>query len=169
MNINNKILIINTGGTFNKYYDPIAGELQVSQNNNFLEDITQKAKLSNIKIEGILYKDSLQINDKHREVLIQYIHKSSFEKIIVVHGTDTIDKSAKALDEVFGAYKTIVLTGAMEPYSIQSVEAVANLMMGYGYLLNTDKKGVFLSMHGMVEPYNKIYKNKELGIFECQS
>lgn len=163
---NNKILILNTGGTFNKYYDQIKGKLEVSQKNNFIEDILFHSKIKNITLEGLLYKDSLEIDDSDRNSLNEYIKNSSFEKIIVIHGTDTMDKSAQVIAQNI-KNKIVVFTGAMEPYSISSVEAVANLMQAYGYLLGTQKKGVFISMHGMVEEYQKIKKNKELGIFEC--
>jgi L-asparaginase len=168
MILNNEILILNTGGTFNKYYDPIAGALKVSKKNNFIKDILEKSKLTNIALEGILYKDSLEINDKDRELLKEYIHKLQYNKVIVIHGTDTMDKSAEFIAKNI-QNKTIVFTGAMKPYSIQNVEAVANLMTAYGYLLNAQDSGVFISMHGMVEEYQKLKKNRELGIFECQN
>jgi L-asparaginase len=67
--------------------------------------------------------------------------------------------ASKSLD------KMIVLTGAMIPFSIEKSEAVANLSLAiykayYGY-----EKGVFIAMHGLVAPYNKIYKDKKRGLF----
>lgn len=163
-----KIFILNTGGTFNKIYDPVNGKLIVEENNNFLNEIIQKGKISHYLLEGILYKDSLDFTQKDREILKQAIEKSGLSKILIIHGTDTIDQSAEFIAQHIQD-KQIVFTGAMIPYSIQSVEAVANLMMGYGYLLASQQNGVFISMHGAVKPYNLIKKNKELGIFECHN
>lgn len=168
MVLNNKILILNTGGTFNKYYEPISGNLKVSQENNFINDIFTRAKNSNITIDGLLFKDSLEIDDNDRKLLVEYIQNSSYDKIIIVHGTDTMDQSADFIAKNIQD-KMIVLTGAMKPYSIESVEAVSNLMVGYGYLLNLQENGTYIAMHGMVQEYQKIRKNRELGIFECQN
>jgi len=166
MKINNEILILNTGGTFNKYYDPIKGELKVNQNNNFIEDIIIKSKIDSVQIEGILYKDSLELDDDDRTYLKEYILKTKYKKIIVIHGTDTMDQSAKVISQ-FVQDKMVVFTGAMKPFTIESVEAVSNLMSAYGYLSNTFKAGVFISMHGMIKEHHLIKKNKELGVFEC--
>lgn len=162
-----KILILNTGGTFNKVYNPLAATLDVAQNNKIIKNIIELSKIKNIKIEGILFKDSLEITTKNRETLAKYIKNSEFKKIIIVHGTDTIDQTAKYLDQYIKD-KTIILTAAMKPYSIEKVEATANLMIAYGNILQKTKKGIFISMHGMVKKYNKIKKNRTLGIFECQ-
>jgi len=167
MNNKEKILILNTGGTFNKVYNPITGTLDIEKNNNSIENIVQLSKIKDIKIDGILFKDSLQITTKDRETLVEYIKNSKFKKIIIVHGTDTIDKTAKFLDRYIKD-KTIILTAAMKPYSIEKVEATANLMIGYGNLLEKKRKGIFISIHGMVKKYNKIKKNRTLGVFECQ-
>ena len=161
-----KILILNLGGTFNKVYNPISGELDVPKNNSALEDIFKKAKISHIKIKGLIYKDSLDIDEDDRLELLRYIQNSSFDKILIIHGTDTMDKSA---DTLFKALKekTVVLTGAMIPYSIDPVEAASNLMLCYGFLQNSEKKGVFIGMHGFVKEHDKIKKNKQKGVFEC--
>lgn len=65
--------------------------------------------------------------------------------------------------------KTIVLTGAMHPFSIEPVEATANFMTGYGYLLACNQNGIYIAMHGMVKNHLEIKKNRQKGIFECQN
>ena len=62
--MNNTILILNTGGTFNKIYNPIKGELEILSNNNLLNKIIENSFKNNldIKVEGIIYKDSLDIS-----------------------------------------------------------------------------------------------------------
>lgn len=167
MKNNQNILVINTGGTFNKQYDEISGELMIKKNNDFLQEIMKKAKVKDVEIKGLLYKDSLEMTDEDRKLLLKLIQQTKNKKIVIVHGTDTMDKTAEFLAKNVSD-KQIVLTGAMVPYSIKKVEAVANLMMGYGYLISNETKGVFISMHGLVKQYTKIKKNKKLGIFECQ-
>lgn len=167
MKNNNKVLILNTGGTFNKVYDQVKGELFVPQNNEAVENILEKSKIKTVKVEGLIYKDSLEITNNDRKLLAEYIKRSIYKKILIIHGTDTMDKTAAYLSKHINN-KTIVITGAMEPYSIDPVEAVSNLMSGYGFLQNCKKNNIYISMHGFVKKHNKIKKNRKHGVFECQ-
>ena len=167
MNKNNKILILNSGGTFNKIYNQLNGQLEIQQNNQNIKQILESSKISDCKVDSILYKDSLDINSKDRAKIINYIQKSNFKKIIIIHGTDTINKTAKLIKKkIFD--KTIVLTGAMLPFSINPIEATANLIGAYSFIKYKNKKDIYISMHGNTKKYNKIKKNRTLGIFECQ-
>ena len=167
MSSKTKILILNTGGTFNKVYDELTGKLIVPKNNNAIKIILSKSKISDIKIKGMIYKDSLDINNKDKKELKKYIEKSNYDKIIIVHGTDTINKTASYLSKYI-KNKRIILTGAMKPFSIEQIEATSNLMSAFGFLLHSNKNNIYICMHGLIKKYNKIKKNKELGIFECQ-
>jgi L-asparaginase len=162
-------IIINTGGTFNKVYNSSNGELDVPLDNKAIENIFKNVcRKNNIpKIKGIIYKDSLEIDDKDRKSLLSLIESLSENKILIVHGTDTIDITAKFLASNI-TNKKIVLTGAMIPFSIDKTEAVGNLMQGYGFLQSNIENGVFISMNGFVRPYEQIKKNKNKGVFECQ-
>jgi len=163
----NKILILNTGGTFSKIYNPLNGTLEINKENIAINEILNNSKIYDIRVEGIIYKDSLEITKKDRKLLVKYIKKSKYEKIILIHGTDTIDKTTLYLSKKIED-KEIVVTGAMIPFSINTVEATSNFMMAYGFLLNNKKNNIYISMHGMVKKYNKIKKNRNLGIFECK-
>lgn len=160
------ITIINTGGTFNKIYNPLNGKLEIYEKNSAIRQILVSSKIKDIKLDGLIYKDSLDITNEDRDKLINYINNSKYNKILIVHGTDTMNDTALYLANKI-KNKQIVLTGAMVPFSIDTVEATSNLMMGYGFLKNCTKNNVYISMHGFVKKYNKIRKNRELGIFEC--
>lgn len=159
-----KILIINTGGTFNKVYNPLNGNLEIEASGKAIKSIAN-AWLSKLKILNIIAKDSLDMTRKDRETILKEIQKAKANNIIVVHGTDTMDKTAKYLDEA-NLNKKIILTGAMVPYSINPIEATANLSSAYGYLQNVKEKGVFIAMNGAIKDYKKVVKNKEKGYFE---
>ena len=161
-----EILIINTGGTFNKIYDPIKGELIVPHSNIAIEQILKRlpAFYNRVAIKGIIYKDSLDMDDRDRKTLFKTIIEAKTDYIIVVHGTDTMDISAKYIAEQV-KNKTIVFTGAMVPFSIDKVEATANLSSAL-IALDFIDKGVYISMQGYLLPYNKIYKDKTKGIFK---
>jgi L-asparaginase len=159
----NHILIINTGGTFNKIYDPLSGKLKVDKHANALEDIMQKW-MSPLRVINIIGKDSLEMSSHDRLELLATIHQAEEEKIIVVHGTDTMHVTAEYLADA-DLKKQIILTGAMVPYSIDPVEATANFASAFGILHSPMESGIYISMHGFVLPHDTIYKDRNSGRF----
>ncbi|WP_457607652.1 asparaginase domain-containing protein [Nitratifractor sp.] len=159
------ILVLSTGGTFNKHYNPLTGELEVDGGHRALEDLSRRW-LTPIRYREIIGKDSLEMTDSDREELLQTIRESKEERILVIHGTDTIDLSARYLAERQEEEKRILLTGAMIPYSIDPVEATANFALAAGFLLAESHPGVYLAMHGQVGPWQTLVKNRERGIFQ---
>ena len=158
------IEIINTGGTFNKRYNPISGILEVPTDFLAVEDILKKSLYQKeFKITQIISKDSLEFNKKDRKLLLKTIYNSKSNKIIVIHGTDTMKKSAKFISK-FIKNKVVVFTGAMKPYEIEKIEAISNLMQGIGFIQNS-KNGVFISMHGIINKWDRVEKNYNKGIF----
>jgi len=165
----NNITILNTGGTFNKIYDPIIGKLIVPKHNKSIKIILNNFIKSNKKpkIKGLIFKDSLEFTTKDRDKIIKRISKSKSNKIIIIHGTDTIDLTAKHIQKRINN-KIIILTGAMQPFSIEPIEATANLCSAYGYIQSCNKNGIYISMNGQIQPYNKIKKDRIAGVFKCQ-
>ncbi|XQC05792.1 asparaginase domain-containing protein [Arcobacter cryaerophilus gv. pseudocryaerophilus] len=162
--IKSKITVINTGGTFNKRYNPISGELEVPKDSLALDEIINYCYSIDFEVLNIISKDSLEMNDDDRELIVKTIQDSKNQNIIIVHGTDTIDLTAKYLDEKIKD-KTIVLTGAMLPISINKVEATLNFSQAIGFLNSNCENGIYISMHGSVKNYKKLIKNRELGKF----
>lgn len=155
--------IVNTGGTFNKVYDPIRGALVVAQDNEAVLAILQAMRLS-VPVDGLIYKDSLEMDESDRAKLCDYIAALQEDAIVVVHGTDTMDKSAAYVAKRLKD-KCIVFTGAMVPFSIDKAEASANLALAMAKVQLAKEPGVFIAMHGLVAPYDRIYKDKQKGIF----
>lgn len=157
------MLILNTGGTFNKRYDPISGELFVPHDNHAIETILGSLVIP-MEVEGIIYKDSLDMDDEDRSLLSDTIVQSDEKIIIVVHGTDTMELSADVLAQL-ELQKTVVFTGAMVPFQINPLEATANLSMAIGFALRSCS-GVYIAMQGICGQYNHVQKNRECGKFE---
>ena len=158
-----KVLIINTGGTFNKVYNPINGQLEIDTKGNALRSITSKW-LCEIEIIDIIGKDSLDMSNHDRLELLATISRSDFHHIIVVHGTDTMDITAEYLNDG-DLEKCIMLTGAIVPYSLDPVEATANLCSAYGYMNAIDKEGIYIAMNGVIDSYDKVRKDRSKGKF----
>ena len=160
-----KILILNTGGTFNKRYNPLKGELEVPKDSLAVEAILQYCYNTSYELVTLIHKDSLEMNEEDRLLMVNIIKKSHCNKVVIVHGTDTIDVTATFL-ALHIKDKVINLTGAMVPFSIDTVEATANFMLALGDVSAREKAGVNICMHGVVASHGSIYKNRQKGIFE---
>ena len=158
-----KILILNTGGTFNKIYNPTNGLLEIDNSSPALKDISSKW-LCDFEIKNILGKDSLEMTEKDRLELLNTIKQSEHTHIIVIHGTDTMHLSTACLADA-KLEKIVVFTGAMVPYSIDPVEATANLASAYGYVQALEKDGVYIAMNAVLSSYDKVKKDRKQGKF----
>jgi len=157
-------LILNSGGTFNKRYNEISGELEVPYDNYALEKILDSLEIK-YDLAGVVYKDSLDMDMEDRKMLVRIIMESKDDTFIIVHGTDTMHITAEFLAEIFDDRK-IVLTGAMKPFEIDGVESSLNLGISIGFLSANVENGVYICMNGFVKEYKNIVKNRDLGKFE---
>jgi L-asparaginase len=162
-----KILIINTGGTFNKQYNPIKGSLEVLQDNTILDKLMKKW-LCEFEVLHIIGKDSLDMTTQDRMELLATINMSEYDDFIVIHGTDTMELTAEYIADA-EVEKRIVFTGAMVPYSIDTTEATANLASAIGYLQRQDNDGVYIAMNGVFGTYNQVTKDRKEGKFIYRS
>lgn len=158
------MLILNCGGTFNKRYNPINGELEVPFDNEAIEKILQSSHAV-YNVAGVLYKDSLDMDANDRKMLARIIAESNEDTFVLVHGTDTMDQTAEFFSEIFSD-KKIVLTGAMRPFEIDPIEASLNLGMACGFAKEMIKSGVYICMSGHIALWNEIKKNRTSGRFE---
>jgi len=88
------MLILNSGGTFNKRYNEYTGELEVPYDNYAIEMIMDSISLKD-QLAGVVYKDSLGMTSDDRKMLANIIMESSEKKFLIIHGTDTMDKTAE--------------------------------------------------------------------------
>ena len=89
--------IIATGGTFDKHYDALTGELTFASSH--LPDIIKRCRLTVpvTVIEELPLLDSLDMQDVDRERVLASCLKSEERAIVVVHGTDTMSNTAALL------------------------------------------------------------------------
>ena len=159
-----KITVLNTGGTFNKRYNPLTGNLDVPADSIALNKIVMNCHNVKFDIKNIISKDSLDFTQEDRETILKEIQNSSSEKIIIIHGTDTVDLTAKFIEDKIQG-KKVVFTGAMIPMSIDEVEATMNFSQAIGFLNAPIKDGIYLSMHGSVIEHSKLKKDRSVGQF----
>ncbi len=159
-----KVTVINTGGTFNKRYNPIKGQLEVPSDNIALNKIIAACYNIEFEIKNIVSKDSLDMTDEDRVEICEAIKNSTNDKIIIIHGTDTVHLTSAVIKEQISD-KKIVFTGAMVPMSIEEVEATMNFSLALGFLSATVENGTYIAMHGVVVDSSKLVKNRQLGQF----
>lgn len=109
--------------------------------------------------------DSLEMNQAHRNQLAEKIAATPEDRIVVIHGTDTMVESAKTVMLRCRSTQVILFTGAMVPASQADSDALFNLGMASAaaQILNP---GVYIAMSGRVFSADKTRKNRELGLFE---
>lgn len=157
------IRIIITGGTFDKQYDELRGELTFRTSH--LPEILERVRLSvPVELEINQLVDSLEMSERDRESIADSCAASAERGIVITHGTDTMCETAatigpRALDRV------VVLTGAMVPYAFTGSDAVFNLGCAIA-AVQTLPTGVYIAMNGRVFTWDNVRKNRERGVFE---
>ena len=157
------IRIFVTGGTFDKEYNELNGELYFK--NTHLQDLLElgRNKVS-VVITTLMLIDSLEMTEKDREAILQQCIDCSENKIIITHGTDTMTETAKVLAKNIGN-KSIVLTGAMIPIKFGSSDGLFNLGGALAFV-QTLPAGVYVAMNGHYFNWDNVQKNKLTGRFE---
>jgi L-asparaginase len=159
----NTIRILITGGTIDKEYDPLRGELTFSKSHlsNMLNQVRCRVRFI---LEEIMLKDSLEMRGEDREEILKRCTACSENKVVVTHGTDTMVETAKFLGKNLKS-KTVVLVGAMIPYAFGASDALFNLGCAFS-AAQTLPPGVYITMNGKIFSWNNVRKNRESGEFE---
>lgn len=158
-----KIRIFVTGGTFDKEYNELDGSL-------FFKDshLHEMLKLGRcrvpVDVRTLMMIDSLEMTDSDRDLIAQNCIKTPDDKIVITHGTDTMAETARVLAEKV-TNKTIVLVGAMVPYTFGSSDGLFNLGSALAFV-QTLPSGVYIAMNGRCFTWDNVRKNRKIGEFE---
>jgi len=155
--------IIVTGGTFDKRYDAIKGELTFSETH--LPALLEQARVRlPLAVDIRLLIDSLQMTGAHRQEVLAACRESAEGSIVVVHGTDTMVETAQVVGRA-ALGKTVVFTGAMVPYSVQGSDAAFNLGFALAASL-TLPAGAYVAMNARIFAWDDVMKDKAEGTFK---
>lgn len=158
-----QIRILATGGTFDKEYNELTGELFFKETHT--GDMLRLGRSHlDVSLETLMMIDSLQMTDDDRQLIRRRCREVPEERIVITHGTDTMEQTAAVLAGGL-MEKTIVLTGAMVPYTFGSSDGMFNLGTALAFV-QTLAPGVYVAMNGRYFPWNAVRKNREKGIFE---
>lgn len=160
------IRIVITGGTFDKQYDEIKGELTFRSTH--LPEILKQVRCTvPTRLDLNQLKDSLDMSDESRRQILTACSGASESMIVITHGTDTMCETARMIGEV-GLEKTIVLTGAMVPYMVTGSDAIFNLGCAIA-AVQVLEHGVYIAMNGRTFGWQNVRKDREHGFFVEES
>ena len=158
-----KIHILTTGGTIDKFYFDAKDSFQVGE-----PQIGQLLREAHVTVEyeirALLHKDSLELTDEDRGIIVAAVRDTPGDRFLITHGTDTMLLTAERLQrEVPG--KTMVLTGAMQPAMSRTSDAFFNI--GFAFCAAQQlPPGAYVAMNGRIFTPGKARKNVDQGRFE---
>ena len=158
------IQILITGGTFDKSYNHISGDLFFERTH--IPEMLERSKCRlNVDVKTLMMIDSLEMTKNDIEKIIKECKKTKSSRIVITHGTDTMVNTAEKIAEKI-KNKTIVLTGAMIPYAFgSSSDGFFNLGSALSFV-QTLENGVYIAINGQYFDFDKVEKNKLKGYFE---
>ena len=157
-----RIKVFTTGGSLDKGYSTRDSDfiVQGPQISNILADANV---MFDYDIESLFRKDSLDLSEADRTVIVERVAADPCEKILITHGTDTMAETGRRLGSVGG--KTIVLTGAMQPASFKHTDAHFNIGFALA-ALRLLPPGVYLAMNGTILDPVRARKDRDSDSFQ---
>lgn len=162
-----RIYLITTGGTIEKVYSEQTGNVQNVDNK--IDRYLSRLRLPDSEVEVIplMNKDSLEMTDDDRSVILQNVNKLLSQKvpIIITHGTDTMVETGLYIQTAINDLNIpIILTGAMTPLGFEGSDGLQNLTESL-FAARTLQPGVYLVMHNQVFPVDKTCKDHQSSRF----
>jgi L-asparaginase len=170
------LTLITTGGTIEKTYDEMTGELtnRVSIVGRMLEHLRLEG--TEIRIVELMRKDSLFMTDEDRASIVRAVKEATGHRpqgsagegasgLVILHGTDTLTETGdRILKDVPGLRVPVVLTGAMRPFEMTRSDALQNLTEAI-FAAGMLPPGVYCTAHGRVLKFPGVRKDREKGTF----
>ncbi len=159
------IQVFVTGGTFDKQYNYITGQLYFE--GTHLKEMFERGRCSlDIDVKTLMMVDSLEMTEADRGIIVHNCARAKLDKILITHGTDRMVETAKELAAA-NIDKTIVLTGAMIPYALVPHRTDSfNLGKCSGLCPGHSSRGLYCDEWPMVS-WDKVRKNRSTGLFEA--
>jgi len=159
------IQVFVTGGTFDKEYNYLTGELYFKDTH--LKEMFERGRCEvGIDIKTLMMMDSLEMREEDLAIIAYNCAKTPAQRILLTHGTDRMVETATQLAQANIEGKTIVLTGAMIPYAFgTSSDGFFNLGSALAFV-QVLPPGVYVVMNGRYFPWNQVRKNRQTGTFE---
>lgn len=156
------VLVVVTGGTFDKEYDELTGALSFRKT-HLPEMLKLGRSRLKTRVKVLMMKDSLLMTAADRGRILAACRRAPETRIVITHGTDTMAETAAVLGKGLSG-KTVVLTGAMRPYRFGSSDGLFNLGSALSFA-QALPPGVFVAMNGLVFSWDDVRKDRRKGVF----
>ena len=158
-----KINIVTTGGTIDKIYFDALSDYQIGA--PVIGELLSRIGVGfEFSVLPLLRKDSLDLTDTDRQLIVDTVSAADSEYILVTHGTDSMVETGKWLKRQVPD-KRVVLTGALQPAAFRETDAVFNIGCALGALQSVEP-GAWIAMNGQVFDVTQVRKNREANRFE---
>lgn len=155
------ILVLTTGGTFDKHYFDALSEYQIA--GSMVPALLETARVEHpFRVVELMRKDSLELTDADRAAIRSAIADAPERAAVITHGTDTMVQTAAELERLEG--RTIVLVGALAPARFAQSDAAFNLGMAFASAQALGP-GVYITMNGTVFAAHEVVKDRARNAF----
>jgi L-asparaginase len=157
--------VFTTGGTIDKVYFDALSAYQIGDPAAANVFAAMRVEVP-FEITPLMRKDSLELTDADRQVICNAVLQAAEKKILITHGTDTMEHTARALQQALGAQpdKRVVLTGSLLPGAFRDTDAIFNIGFALG-ALQVMSGGVRVAMNGRLFDPARVHKDREAGRF----
>lgn len=151
-----KIDIVTTGGTIDKIYFDAKSDYQIGK--PVIGELLERMGVTlECNIIPLMRKDSLDLTDNDRLLIVETVKNAASDHVLVTHGTDSMVETGKWLQQHI-PQKHMVLTGALQPAAFRETDAVFNIGCALGALQQIGH-GAYVAMNGQVFDVLKVRKN----------
>jgi L-asparaginase len=166
-----RVTLITTGGTIEKTYDEVSGEL--ANRHSIVHRMLSELRLEDtaVAVVELMSKDSLDMNDADRDRICEMVRilgaveEQETSGLVILHGTDRLAVTgARLLAEIPHPRVPIVLTGAMRPFEMKHSDALQNLTEAL-FAAGVLPPGVYCVAHGRALQFPGVRKDTERGTF----
>lgn len=161
-----KVHLVTTGGTMEKVYSEQTGQVEnvSAQINRYLQ--TLRLHDMRVEITALMNKDSLEMTDDDREMVLAVVRARVAEApVVITHGTDTMVDTGRLLkSKVMRLRYPIILTGAMAPLGFDRSDGLQNLTESL-FAVRLLSAGVWVVMHNQYFEIDNVRKDREAARF----
>jgi GNAT superfamily N-acetyltransferase len=160
-----QIHVLSTGGTIEKIYSEQRGSVENVESR--IEPYLARLRLPDTRIDTtrLMNKDSLEMADADRALILDAIRERLDAPVVISHGTDTMVETGMYLKRALGHLEhPVILTGAMTPLGFEGSDALQNLTESF-FAARVLAPGVYIVMHNQAFPVDRVRKDKDLARF----
>jgi len=147
-----KVLLLSTGGTIASKVDYRTGgvtpALSAADLNSIVPELNDIANIETEVLFSEYSENLLPIHWKQIAEKLDSYSKSDYKGIVIAHGTDTMQYTAAFLCFALAGFPIpVALVGSQRSSDRPSSDATTNLIAATRFVVNSDRKGIFVVMH----------------------